>query len=242
MTQGMLEVDRIETFRGRVQVLRGVSLRVTGGESVVLVGRNGAGKTTTIETVMGLLRSRRGTVHFKGTPITRMPTYQRALLGIGYAPEDAGIFPDLSVAENFHICEWLASSGKGNGDSTRAAVEERIFGVFPEVRNFLDRRGLHLSGGQKKMVAVARAMALSPSILLLDEPFEGLAPVVVTRFIDAVNRIKAMGISLLIAESNLMTAIRIADRLYAIDRGEIIFEGTPKQAVANEDVMRTLRG
>lgn len=237
MTQGMLEVERIETFRGRVQVLRGVSLRVTGGESVVLVGRNGAGKTTTIETIMGLLRSRRGTVHFKGTPITRMPTYKRALLGIGYAPEDAGIFPDLSVAENFHICEWLAS-----GDSSRDAVEERIFGVFPEVRDFLDRRGLHLSGGQKKMVAVARAMALSPSILLLDEPFEGLAPVVVTRFIDAVNRIKAMGISLLIAESNLMTAIRIADRLYAIDRGEIIFEGTPKQAVANEDVMRTLRG
>lgn len=242
MTQGMLEVDRIETYRGRVQVLRGVSLHVTGGESVVLVGRNGAGKTTTIETIMGLLRSRRGTVHFKGSSITRMPTYKRALLGIGYAPEDAGIFPDLSVAENFYICEWLAAANTRNGHAKRDEVEQRIFGVFPEVREFLGRRGVHLSGGQKKMVAVARAMALSPSILLLDEPFEGLAPVVVTRFIDAVNRIKAMGISLLIAESNLMTAIRIADRLYAIDRGEIIFEGTPKDAVANEGVMHTLRG
>ena len=234
----MLDVDRIETYRGPVQVLRGVSLQVTGGEAVVLVGRNGAGKTTTIETIMGLLPARGGAVSFNGATITRLPTYRRALLGIGYAPEDTGIFPDLSVAENFHICEWLArAAGKSSAD-----VEERIFSVFPEVKAFMDRRGLHLSGGQRKMVAVARAMALSPSILLLDEPFEGLAPVVVTRFIDAVKKIKAMGISLLIAESNLMTATRIADRLYAIDRGEIIFQGSPKDAMANEDVMHTLRG
>jgi len=239
----MLEVDRIETFRGRVQVLRGVSLRVGDAESVVLVGRNGAGKTTTIETIMGLLPARAGAISFQGSVITRLPAHQRALLGIGYAPEDAGIFPDLSVAENFHICEWLARSanGKDRGGG-RADVEERIFSVFPEVKAFMDRSGLHLSGGQKKMVAVARAMALSPSILLLDEPFEGLAPVVVTRFIDAVKKIKAMGISLLIAESNLMTAVRIADRLYAIDRGEIIFQGTPGEAMGNQDVMHTLRG
>src|SRR6267378_2981307 len=239
----MLEVDRIETYRGPVQVLRDVSLRVGAGESVVLVGRNGAGKTTTIETIMGLLPAQAGAVTFKGAAITRMPTYQRALLGIGYAPEDAGIFPDLSVAENFHICQWLARpAGKSDRRAGSVDVEERIFGVFPEVKAFMDRRGLHLSGGQKKMVAVARAMALSPSVLLLDEPFEGLAPVVVTRLTDEVNRIKAMGVALLIAESNLMTAIRIADRLYAIDRGEIIFQGTPADAVENEDVMRTLRG
>jgi branched-chain amino acid transport system ATP-binding protein len=239
----MLEVEGIETYRGPVQVLRGISLRVGTGESVVLVGRNGAGKTTTIETIMGLLPARAGAVSFKGGLITRMPTYRRALLGIGYAPEDAGIFPDLSVAENFHICESLTRrAAKSDRRLDDAAVEERIFGIFPEVSAFMDRRGLHLSGGQKKMVAVARAMALSPSILLLDEPFEGLAPVVVTRLIDAVNRIKAMGVSLLIAESNLMTAIRIADRLYVIDRGEIIFQGTPKDAAGNDDVMRTLRG
>ena len=239
----MLEVDRIETYRGPVQVLRGISLRVAAGEAVVLVGRNGAGKTTTIETIMGLLPARGGAVSFKGAPITRLPTYRRALLGIGYAPEDAGIFPDLSVAENFRICKWLTRrAAKGDGRVDRADVGERIFGIFPEINAFIDRRGLHLSGGQKKMVAVARAMALAPSILLLDEPFEGLAPVVVSRLTDAVNRIKAMGVALLIAESNLMTAIRIADRLYAIDRGEIIFQGTPADAVENEDVMRTLRG
>jgi branched-chain amino acid transport system ATP-binding protein len=239
----MLDVERIETFRGPLKVLRGVSMHVGAGESVALVGRNGAGKTTTIETIMGLLSARTGAVHFRGKPITRVPAYQRALLGIGYAPEDAGIFPDLTVAEHFHMCEWLAPATSASaGASSSDQVEARIFSIFPEVRAFMQRRGLHLSGGQKKMVAVARAMALSPSILLLDEPFEGLAPVVVTRFIEAVKRIKSIGISLLIAESNLMTAIRIADRLYAIDRGEIIFDGTPSGAQADENVMRTLRG
>ncbi|HLX31059.1 MAG TPA: ABC transporter ATP-binding protein [Casimicrobiaceae bacterium] len=239
----MLDVQRIEAYRGPVQVLRGVSLRVDPGESVVLVGRNGAGKTTTIETLMGLLPARAGTISFRGSAITRVPAYRRARLGIGYAPEDAGIFADLSVAENFHLCEWLTErNANGAKGSANGSIDERIFGVFPEVKAFMNRRGLNLSGGQKKMVAVARAMALSPSILLLDEPFEGLAPVVVTRFISAVNKIKAMGISLLIAESNLMTAVRIADRLYAIDRGEIIFEGSPKSILENDAVMKTLRG
>jgi len=238
----MLEVDSIETYRGPLKVLRGVSMHVGPGEAVALVGRNGAGKTTTIETIMGLLPARTGAVHFRGKPVTRVPAYQRALLGIGYAPEDAGIFPDLTVAEHFHMCEWLAPAISPSGGASNADVEARIFSIFPEVRAFMQRRGLHLSGGQKKMVAVARAMALSPSILLLDEPFEGLAPVIVTRFIEAVKRIKAIGISLLIAESNLMTAIRIADRLYAIDRGEIIFDGTPSGAQVDENLMRTLCG
>ena len=241
--QAMLDIDRIDTWRGPVQVLRGVSLRVGDGESVVLVGRNGAGKTTTIETIIGLLPARAGSVSYRGRAITRLPAYQRARLGIGYAPEDAGIFPDLSVAENFHICEWLGeSAAAGNGRAAQAGVEERIFAVFPEVKALMQRRGLHLSGGQKKIVAIARAMALSPSILLLDEPFEGLAPVVVTRFIDAVKKIKSMGISLLIAESNLMTATRIADRLYAIDRGEIIYEGSPQAVFKDDGVMKTIRG
>jgi branched-chain amino acid transport system ATP-binding protein len=184
---------------------------------------------------MGLLPTRAGRIHFRGRDITRRPAHERALLGIGYAPEDCGIFPDLTVEENFQITEWL---GRGR----RASADERVFGVFPEVRTFLSRRGLHLSGGQKKMVAITRAMTLSPSILLLDEPFEGLAPVVVTRFIEAVEAIKGMGISLLIAESNVTNAARVADRLYAIDRGEILSAGPPRDVLANEDVMRTIRG
>ncbi len=237
----MLALDRVNTYRGPAHVLRNVSLAVGDAEAVCLVGRNGAGKTTTIDTIMGLLTPRSGRIALQGRDITRLPPHERARAGIGYAPEDAGIFPDLTVAENFEISRWLGASRTGaaaSGDE----LDARVLALFPEVQSFLGRRGLNLSGGQKKMVAIARAMILSPSVLLLDEPFEGLAPVVVTRFIDAVNRIKEMGISLLIAESNLLNATRVADRLYAIDRGEIIFEGSARAAFENAEVMKTLRG
>ena len=237
-----LWLDGIHTYRGAAHVLQGVSLRVGPGQAVCLVGRNGAGKTTTIESAMGLLSVRAGRITLQGRDITRLPTHERARLGIGYAPEDAGIFPDLTVAENFEISRTLAASRRAGDAAGRQEAGERALALFPEVRQFLERRGLNLSGGQKKMVAIARALTLSPSILLLDEPFEGLAPVVVSRFIEATRRIKEMGVSLLIAESNLATASRIADRLYAIDRGEIIFEGDPATALANAEVMRTLRG
>ena len=239
----MLKLERIHTFRGTAHVLQGISLTVNTGEAVCLVGRNGAGKTTTIESIMALLPIRSGKITLAEREITKLPAHERARLGIGYASEDAGIFPDLTVAENFLISQWLAGASGNPGPSTSSSeTQDRILEVFPEVRTFMQRRGLNLSGGQKKMVAIARAMALSPSILLLDEPFEGLAPVVVSRFIEAVKKIKAMGISLLIAASNLTTAARVADRLYAIDRGEIIFQGDPRSAFANEDVMKTIRG
>jgi len=239
----VLALDRVNTFRGSAHILRDISLRVGDRESVCLVGRNGAGQTTTIDSIMGLLPIRSGAIAFKGRDITRLPAHRRALAGIGYSPEDAGIFPDLTVAENFLISQSLARPGARRERATSGAgIDERVLALFPEIRNFLQRRGLFLSGGQKKMVAIGRAMTLSPGILLLDEPFEGLAPVVVTRFIDAVQKIKGMGISLLIAESNLMTASRIADRLYAIDRGEIIFEGGPQRAFENPEVMKTIRG
>ena len=239
----MLVVERVNTFRGPAHVLRDVSLNVGDRESVCLVGRNGAGKTTTIDSIMGLLPIRSGTITFKGRDITGLPTHRRALAGIGYSPEDAGIFPDLTVAENFQISQSLARTAAGRGAPPPGdGIDERVLALFPEIGDFTQRRGLFLSGGQKKMVAIGRAMTLSPGILLLDEPFEGLAPVVVTRFIDAVKKIKEMGISLLIAESNLMTASRVADRLYAIDRGEIIFEGLPSRAFENPEVMKTIRG
>jgi branched-chain amino acid transport system ATP-binding protein len=234
----VLELERVVTYRGPAQILRNVSLRVDDGEAVCLVGRNGAGKTTTIDSIMGLLALRGGRIHLRGQDITRRSAHERARLGIGYAPEDCGIFPDLTVEENFQITAWLSRGKAGPA----AGMEAKIFGVFPEVRSFLTRRGLHLSGGQKKMVAITRAMSLAPSVLLLDEPFEGLAPVVVTRFIEAVQVIKGMGISVLIAESNVTNASRVADRLYAIDRGEIIFEGHPRDVLQNAEVLRTIRG
>ena len=239
----MLELERVNTYRGPAHVLRDVRLRVADAESVCLVGRNGAGKTTTIDSIMGLLPLQSGRIVLNGTDVTRLPAHRRALLGIGYSPEDAGIFPDLTVAENFVISQSLArTGGRPTAPLGEDGVDVRVHQLFPEVRQFLGRRGLFLSGGQKKMVAIARALTLSPSILLLDEPFEGLAPVVVSRFIEAVKQIKAMGISLLIAESNLASASRVADRLYAIDRGEIIYDGSPQRVFENEDVMRTIRG
>ena len=237
----LLEVDNINTFRGPAHILRGVSLRVDDNEVVSLVGRNGAGRTTIIESITGLLPIRSGNIKFRGEEIGKLPPHKRARYGIGYAPENSGIFPELSVAENLMISHWL-SKKTARGAAQQVDAQEQALLVFPEVRKFLDRQGLNLSGGQKKMVSIARAMTLAPSLMILDEAFEGLAPVVVKRFREAVMMIKGMGISLLLADSNLTSASAIADRIYVIDRGEIIFHGTPKDAVANEGVMRALRG
>ncbi len=235
----LLEVKDINTYRGPAHILRGVSINVDADEVVALVGRNGAGRTTIIESITGLLPVRSGKIRFRDEEITSLPPHRRAKRGIGYAPENSGIFPELTVAENLMISRWLAAKRERGADGD---TEARVFAVFPEVRQLVARQGLNLSGGQKKMVAIARAMALAPYLLILDEAFEGLAPVVVKRFREAVMNIKAMGISLLIAESNLTSAAAIADRLYVVDRGEIVFQGTPQQALADEEVMRALRG
>ena len=239
----MLELKRINTYRGAAHVLNDATLAVHEGEVVCLVGRNGAGKTTTMESIMGFLAPRSGSIVFHGEDITRLRPHERARRGMGYAPEGCGIFPDLSVGENLMISRWLSESAHRTLETARDVDPyERIFALFPEVKGLMGRRGLNLSGGQRKMVAIARAMGLAPTLLLLDEAFEGLAPVVVSRFHDAVLGIKELGVSLLIAESNLINAAGVADRLYAIDRGEIIFEGGAEQALADPQVMKALRG
>ena len=239
----MLELKAIDTYRGPAHILNGVSLRVDRQEVVCLVGRNGAGKTTTIESIMGFLPVRSGQIVFHDEDVTSLPPHERAKRGIGYSPEDCGVFPELSVGENLMISRWLGDEvARRRNGGTRADPEAQAFELFPEVKNLLQRQGLHLSGGQRKMVAIARAMMLSPSLLLLDEAFEGLAPVVVNRFTEAVMKIKAMGVSILMAESHLGAATRIGDRLYAIYRGEIIFHGPPKDALADEKVVKALRG
>ena len=239
----MLEVKNIDTFRGSAHVLRGVSLSVGEREVVCLVGRNGAGKTTTMESIMGFLPLASGQILFHGEDVTSLAVHQRALHGMGYAPEGCEIFPELTVAENMMISRWMSAKARRRpGAFAGGDIEERVLTVFPEVRELMGRQGMNLSGGQRKMVAIARGIALAPTLLLLDEAFEGLAPVVVKRFRNAVLQIEDLGISRLIAESNLVNAARVADRLYAIDRGEIIFEGKPEQALEDASVMKALRG
>jgi branched-chain amino acid transport system ATP-binding protein len=239
----VLEVKAIHTYRGPAHVLNGVSLRVDKREAVCLVGRNGAGKTTTMDSIMGFLPLQAGQIVFENEDLTKLAPHERARRGIGYSPEDCGVFPELSVDDNLMISRWLGDEVSRRRDGVeRADPQAQAFGLFPEVQTLLQRQGMHLSGGQRKMVAIARAMMLSPSLLLLDEAFEGLAPVVVNRFAEAVMKIKAMGISILMAESHLAAASRIGDRLYVIDRGEIIFHGSPKDARSDERVMKALRG
>ena len=239
----MLELKAIDTYRGAAHILHGLSLEVGRQEVVCLVGRNGAGKTTTIESIMGFLPVRAGQILFDNEDLTRLPPHARARRGIGYSPEDCGVFPELSVDDNLMISRWLGDEvSRRRQQGERPDPQAQAFDVFPEVRNLLRRQGMHLSGGQRKMVAIARAMMLSPSLLLLDEAFEGLAPVVVNRFTEAVMKIKAMGVSILMAESHLAAASRIGDRLYVIDRGEIIFHGSPKDALQDERVVKALRG
>src|SRR5438445_9198724 len=160
----LLELEAINTFRGPAHILRDVSLTVAENEVVSLVGRNGAGRTTIIESITGLLPVRSGKIVFRGRDISRLPPHRRAKCGIGYAPENSGIFPDLTVAENLMISRWL-SRRTARGRAADADTEARVFGVFPEVRHLVNRQGLNLSGGQKKMVAIARAMALAPYLL-----------------------------------------------------------------------------
>ena len=239
----VLNVKAIHTYRGAAHILNGVSLRVDKQEVVCLVGRNGAGKTTTIESIMGFLPLQAGQIVFANEDLTSLAPHQRAKRGIGYSPEDCGVFPELSVNDNLMISRWLGDEvSRRRDEAVRPEPQTQAFGIFPEVQGLLQRQGKHLSGGQRKMVAIARAMMLSPSLLLLDEAFEGLAPVVVNRFTEAVMKIKAMGVSILMAESHLAAASRIGDRLYVIDRGEIIFHGLPKDARGDEKVVKALRG
>ena len=238
----MLNVNNIITFRGPAKILHGISLNISEGEVVALVGRNGAGKTTTMESIIGLVEVQSGSISFQGENITRMPAHHIARRGIGFSPGDCGLFSNLSVQENLEIGQWHADPRRIGGLAEGDTLEDRVYSVFPEIEGFKKRNSLKLSGGQRKMVAISRAMYLCPSLLLIDEAFEGLAPLVISRFRDALKKIKEMGITLLMAESNFSNASLVADRVYVIDRGEILFEGEPKEAVKDAKVKKVLQG
>jgi branched-chain amino acid transport system ATP-binding protein len=226
----LLEVRGLETAYGDSQVLFGLSLEVRRGEVVALLGRNGAGKTTTLSSIMGLVQPRAGTIRFDGAEIQGREPFEACRAGLGFVPENCRLFGGLTVAENFETARRPARDGASRWD-----VAE-VLQLFPDIAGFLTRRASALSGGQQRMVAIARTLLGNPSLLLLDEPSEGLAPLVVQAILDRLKRLKAAGTTVLISEQNLRFATELADRVLIIERGSIPYEGTPAELSAHPEV------
>jgi branched-chain amino acid transport system ATP-binding protein len=211
----VLEVASLNVSIQSVQILRDVSLSLPTGTMAGLVGRNGAGKTTLMKSVMGLLKSSSGTVRFEDRDLLAIPTHARTRLGIGYMPEDRRLIPDLTVEENVLMPAWAARI-----PDARQRLE-KIYRLIPEVREFAPRKGLQLSGGQQKLAALGRALMCGTRLLLLDEPFEGVAPALAHRLVEVVGNLKREGMSVILSESDLQHSERMVDRLFVIDRGSV---------------------
>lgn len=232
----LAEVKDLDFYIDSTQILRSISLKIDEGRIVCLLGRNGAGKSSIIKSIIGLYAPKSGKIIFKDRDITNLSPRERVLIGLGYSPEDMRVFSELTVEENINLSIWITSGTERVKDFSI----EKIFDVFPEINKLLKRKGIYLSGGEKKMVSITRALALNPTLLLLDESFEGLAPIVVSRFRDALKRIKGLGITILLAESNVRIASQVAEKSYIVERGEIIFEGTPEEILENEKLLKLI--
>jgi branched-chain amino acid transport system ATP-binding protein len=233
----MLNLSDLKVDIGGSRILDGVTLSVERGELVCLVGRNGAGKTTTFRTIMGYRRPVSGRLTFGGADLSRMETWRIAQAGIGFAPEESEVYGDLTVAENIELATWTRPQGRPG----RERVEE-AYAVFPKLRQYLTRGGMQLSGGERKMVSIARALALDPELLLLDEPFEGLSPAIIPLIAEGVASIRAMGKAVFMAESNIHHIPDYVDRIYVLERGELIFAGSLGEAHRDRAVMRVIAG
>jgi len=229
----MLALRDVDVYIQASHILRKVSLEAAPGELVCLVGRNGAGKTTTLRAVMGYLRPAGGTITLAGQPIGGLPTHAIAARGVGYAPEESAVFGDLTVAENIELATWTRPGG-------RPAAERvaRAYDVFPRLRGFATRGGTQLSGGERKMLSIARALALDPALLLLDEPFEGLSPAIIPQLGESIAAIARLGPAIVLAASNIHHVPVYASRLYVIERGEIVFAGLLQDLRGRPDLAR----
>ncbi len=227
-----LEVESINTFYGLSHILFDVSLEVDEGESVVLLGRNGAGKTTTMRSIMGLTPPKSGKVVFKGKDVTAGVPFRVARLGMGFVPEDRRIFPDLTVHANLEV------GHKGTGGKTNKWNYDRIYGFFPRLKELSNRRGGTLSGGEQQMLTIARTLIGDPDLILLDEPSEGLAPIVVKMLGGFIDEIKREGVTILLSEQNVKFALKHSDRAYIVDNGHIKYRGSVEDLEKNEDVKK----
>ena len=226
----MLELENVNAYYGDSHILHGVSLAVRPGEVVCLLGRNGAGKTTTILTVMGYLHPRPGRIRYNGRDIAALPPYALARLGFGFVPQERGIFPSLTVREN--LTTFARGAGAGYWTLTR------IFELFPQLHARERNLGFQLSGGEQQMLSIARALMLNPMLLLLDEPSEGLAPMIVQEIITVLVRLKQEGLAILLVEQSLPTALALGDRCHVMNKGEICFTGSSAELEDDDFVLR----
>ncbi len=226
----MLKVCAIHSYYGQAHILSDVSLEVNAGEVVVLLGRNGAGKSTTLKSIVGLVRPKSGSIEFQGQRIERAAPYRIARMGLGYVPEDRRIFTDLSVLENLEVGRQAPRAGTPTWDF------EKIGALFPNLREMPQRLGGRMSGGEQQMLTIARTLMGNPLCVLLDEPSEGVAPVIVDQMVEAIRGLKAAGVAILLSEQNLHFAMDVADRAYIIEKGGIRFSGTMAELQANAEI------
>ncbi len=232
----MLAIEQLVVDIQSSRILRGISLKVAAGELICLVGRNGAGKTTTLRTIMGMRKPISGAIAFHGKSLVGMATNRIAQLGVGYSPEESQVFGDLTVAENIELPTWTRPHGR----PARERVES-AYTIFPKLRQYAARGGNELSGGERKMVSIARALTLDPKLLLLDEPFEGLSPAIIPSISEGIASIRQLGHGILMAESNIHHIPDHADSVYVLERGEIIYCGKPGDPYPPA-VMRVISG
>lgn len=224
----MLEVNDLHTYYGRSHILQGISLNLEEGEVICLLGRNGAGKTTTIKSIMGFVHPSSGSIKFEEQEISRMEPFEVCRRGIGYVPQERRIFPTLTVQDNLEVIERKAEGGW---------TIEKIFETFPILEGLKNRAGRHLSGGEQQILAVARPLMTNPKMLLLDEPSEGLAPLIVKAIEELIHQIAETGISVLLAEQNMRFALRVAKRGYIIDKGMIHHQGSLEELKEDKEII-----
>ena len=227
-----LSAEGLHTFYGKSHILHGVSLDAAEGRITTLLGRNGAGKTTTLRSLVGLTPARQGRVRILGEETTRWPAFRIAALGVGYVPEGRRIFPNLSVEENLKVP--LERSGPWS--------IERVYELFPRLRERRHNRGRQLSGGEQEMLAIARALLLNPKLLILDEPSQGLAPLVVREVFRIVAQMRSEGITVLLVEQNVRMSLEVADHAYVLDDGQIVYSGPARELAADEQRVQALAG
>ena len=229
----ILEVIDIYTSYGLSQILFGVSLQVDKGEVVSILGRNGVGKTTTLRSVMGLTPPKSGSIKWRSEEIAGKPPYQIAMLGIGFVPEDRRIFSDLTVWENLDVA--IKSSRGKRGSWTM----ERVFELFPDLKPIQNRKGGYLSGGEQQMLTIARTLMGNPELLLLDEPSEGLAPIVVQQLGEQISKLRQEGMTILLCEQNARFSMGLSDRVYILEKGEVRYQGSIADFKKDEEIYKT---